>query len=589
MDTASLTISDVTGLDGNTYSVIITHAQNNCISLTASANLTIGDPCDPVASGNPDTDGDGVADVCDLDDDNDGILDTVEGSGNSDGDGLINSSDLDSDGDGCNDVIEAGHDDADNDGILGSSPVTVDANGQVTGQGGYTGTNSNVTTPFVPVSFDTQPTNETANLGDTTAFTANVSGGATLTYQWQESTDNGSSWNNITNGGIYSGATTNNLTLTSVTSAEHDNDYRLVVTSSDNDCGVYTSDQVDLFIRPDLTVNDASTNEGGTLAFVITPSHTVNQDITFDLTYTDVSTTASDYTAVANGTISAGSGSATINVVTVDDTVIEPTETFILGMTNANTYAGDISDTAIGTISDNDSSGSGQGVSVSDFTIGEGDGTADFLLTYTGPDVQESFTVNYLISDNTATSGSDYTATLSGFATFPAGTTDGDQQAIAVTILDDTDFEVDETLNITLTGISIAVINFPDANGEGTIQDDDSAGYVEFSNNVVIVTEGTDTFARFTVNFVGSIPIFRLVRVDYTTADVSAVNPGDYSGTSGTLTFHSLNYSDNIDIPINDDNFVETQEAFELILSNIQSSIGAVFASGQPTETAQEP
>ncbi|AUC79330.1 hypothetical protein CW736_08015 [Nonlabens sp. MB-3u-79] len=36
------------------------------------------DPCDPVASGNIDTDGDGVSDICDIDDDNDGILDCEE-------------------------------------------------------------------------------------------------------------------------------------------------------------------------------------------------------------------------------------------------------------------------------------------------------------------------------------------------------------------------------------------------------------------------------------------------------------------------------------------------------------------------------
>ncbi|SDG39960.1 PA14 domain-containing protein [Psychroflexus sediminis] len=34
--------------------------------------------CDPVTSGNIDTDGDGVSDICDLDNDNDGILDSVE-------------------------------------------------------------------------------------------------------------------------------------------------------------------------------------------------------------------------------------------------------------------------------------------------------------------------------------------------------------------------------------------------------------------------------------------------------------------------------------------------------------------------------
>ena len=54
-----------------------------------------------------DTDGDGMANINDLDDDNDGILDTVEGSGDTDNDGQINSLDLDSDGDGIPDNVEA--------------------------------------------------------------------------------------------------------------------------------------------------------------------------------------------------------------------------------------------------------------------------------------------------------------------------------------------------------------------------------------------------------------------------------------------------------------------------------------------------
>ncbi len=57
-------------------------------------------------TGFPDNDLDGIRDDIDLDDDNDGILDSVEGIGDTDGDGLIDSFDLDSDGDGIPDNIE---------------------------------------------------------------------------------------------------------------------------------------------------------------------------------------------------------------------------------------------------------------------------------------------------------------------------------------------------------------------------------------------------------------------------------------------------------------------------------------------------
>jgi len=67
-----------------------------------------------------DSDGDGIADIYDIDDDNDGIPDTVEAKDNenrdTDGDGIIDSLDLDSDNDGILDIIEAGGVDSDNDG-----------------------------------------------------------------------------------------------------------------------------------------------------------------------------------------------------------------------------------------------------------------------------------------------------------------------------------------------------------------------------------------------------------------------------------------------------------------------------------------
>jgi gliding motility-associated-like protein len=65
-----------------------------------------------------DSDGDGIADITDIDDDNDGILDSDEGTGDSDGDGVVNNKDLDSDNDGIPDLIENGGVDADSDGRI---------------------------------------------------------------------------------------------------------------------------------------------------------------------------------------------------------------------------------------------------------------------------------------------------------------------------------------------------------------------------------------------------------------------------------------------------------------------------------------
>ena len=78
-----------------------------------------------------DNDGDGVPDGTDVDDDNDGILDTAEGTGDADNDGIPNNEDLDSDNDGIPDIIEAGGTDPDKNGLPGSGliGVAVDVNG----------------------------------------------------------------------------------------------------------------------------------------------------------------------------------------------------------------------------------------------------------------------------------------------------------------------------------------------------------------------------------------------------------------------------------------------------------------------------
>ena len=69
-------------------------------------------------------------------------------------------------------------------------------------------------TPPVPPSFTTQPSSQSLLAGGNITFTVAASGAPTPTYQWQVSTNGGSSWSNLSDGGVYSGTATASLTIT---------------------------------------------------------------------------------------------------------------------------------------------------------------------------------------------------------------------------------------------------------------------------------------------------------------------------------------------------------------------------------------
>ncbi len=180
---------------------------------------------------------------------------------NSDADGIPDHLDEDSDEDGCFDVSEAGHLDGDDDGYLGTSPLTVDASGMVTGQGGYTGNNTNVTTGHQNITFTMNPNDQHIGVGDSASFSASVTGTG-ITYQWEVSTDEGLSWNAIANDAFYSGANTTTLSLSNIPLTAHTNDYRLVVTDPNNPCiPEYFSTSADLTVQ----LNDLDSDDDGIL------------------------------------------------------------------------------------------------------------------------------------------------------------------------------------------------------------------------------------------------------------------------------------------------------------------------------------
>ncbi|WP_405415208.1 beta strand repeat-containing protein [Maribacter sp. Asnod1-A12] len=162
-----------------------------------------------------------------------------------DDDGIANHLDTDSDNDGCTDTLEAGHLDANNDGEVDGSGY--DTDGRVTGATtAYTGTTTGITTA-AETSIDTAPTDQEERVGDDATFTVvasaldassytsgtptyDVNADAGLTYQWQVSTNSGSTFSNI------SGATNASLTISDVTLIMDGNIYKVLVSSTNNTC-----------------------------------------------------------------------------------------------------------------------------------------------------------------------------------------------------------------------------------------------------------------------------------------------------------------------------------------------------------------
>ncbi|QNM84508.1 tandem-95 repeat protein [Polaribacter pectinis] len=237
---------------------VVTYTVSDGTGGTASSTLTITIKVD--------SDSDGIPDVIDLDDDNDGILDTQETPGNvnpdadsdtdgtpdykdpdygtlnasgivstfdRDSDGKPDHQDTDSDNDGCPDVKEAGHTESTTKpGEVNGTGIGVD--GKVTGFAtAYTGTNINVTTAGTAVVVSSQPTNKTVFVGASTTFEATSTGSV---FQWQQSTDNGATFTNIANGGKYAGATTKKLTVSNIAITENNYLYRVVISKADYVC-----------------------------------------------------------------------------------------------------------------------------------------------------------------------------------------------------------------------------------------------------------------------------------------------------------------------------------------------------------------
>ena len=224
------------------------------------------------------------------------------------------------------------------------------------------------------------------------------------------------------------------------------------------------------------TVNEGDTGST-TMTYTVTLDPASGQQVTVDYedAGTGTATSGTDYTAITDGTLTfaAGETSKTFDVSVTGDTLDEVHETVLVTLSNpTNATVSSTAGTGTGTITDDDGVPT---LSISSPSVTEGD-SGSVNLTYTvtlSATSGKKVTVAYAdATTGTATSGTDYTAITGGTLTFAAGTT---SQTFNVSVTGDVLDESNETVLVSLSAPTNAVVSTTAGTGTGTITDDDGA------------------------------------------------------------------------------------------------------------------
>ena len=275
--------------------------------------------------------------------------------------------------------------------------------------------------------------------------------------------------------------------------------------------------------KPELSIGDASVEEGGTAGFRVTLDTESENPVTVRYrTSNGTARAGSDYEAVDDTlTIPAEMKIGFIDVVTTEDDDYEVDETFTV--TLSSPVGATIGDgTGEGTITDDDSKPT---LSIGDAAVDEGD-TAEFEVTLSGARAVTA-TVQYSTMDGTAVMESDYTA-INGTLTFRPG---DNSETIRVRTREDSTRENQETFSVVLSDPQEATIST--GTGTGTINDDDAGAQPSLRIQDATVTEGGTASFQVTLSATPT----ETVTVAYETRDGVARAGSDYITASDTLTF----------------------------------------------------
>ncbi|MDQ4121886.1 MAG: CSLREA domain-containing protein [Acidobacteriota bacterium] len=199
-------------------------------------------------------------------------------------------------------------------------------------------------------------------------------------------------------------------------------------------------------------------------------------------------------------------------------------------------------------------------VSVSDVSLPEGNqNTTSFNFTVNlSGSTGQTVTVSYQTTGINASAGVDFVST-SGALTFAPGET---SKTVTVPVLGDTTPETNEQFHLNLSAPVNATL--ADAQGVGTIQDDDNHGLLVFKYAPYSGTEGNSVLVTVE-RLYGTMGV---VTVQYSTFANTATAGADYTAVSGILTFANGETIKTFTINLLDDQTGEPTEDFNVFLAN---------------------
>ena len=219
--------------------------------------------------------------------------------------------------------------------------------------------------------------------------------------------------------------------------------------------------------RINLSINDASADEGNQMTFTVTLNQDVSGGFTATPSYTNGTTASTDYTENTTGISFTGTKgeTKTFKVSTTADTDVEADETFTVGLTVSGTTSTINAETGTGTINNDDSAT----VTINDASASEGD---DMTFTVTlDKAVPNGLKVTPSFTDGTAIEGTDYDENTTAL-TFTG--TANETKTFTVSTTQETDVEANETFTVDLTASDTTYDVIATDTGTGTINNDDS-------------------------------------------------------------------------------------------------------------------